>query len=230
MIGGGIGSLIGMLFGPLGSLLGGFGGGALGDILGGWIGGGVPTEAKTTGIAGALGSSGNPLDAMIAQFINQKGVLQGNPLSNPGTDEATRRFAAIVEALTGQQAPEATATGFQNNPTWQNPQMGKVMENLRIPAGYEFVNDPSKYADVFKDVSGAVGNSASTAFSGPDAQNEWQRVLRELIQQGALTKYQGPLGAPGGTPNTTPGAIPNVSLPHPLAQNPALSVPAPYPV
>ena len=229
-VGGGVGALIGMLFGPLGSALGGLGGGLLGDVVGGWIGGGVPTETKTTGIASALGSSGNPLDALIAQFINNKGVTQDNPLSSGSFDEATRRFAAMVEALTGQKAPEATATGFNNNPTWQNPAMGRAIKGFQLPAGYEFVNDPSKFADIFKDVSGAVGSSASTAFSGPDAQNEWQRVLRELIQQGALTKYQGPLGAPGGTPNTAPGAIPNISLPHPLAQNQPAMTPTPYPV
>ena len=222
-----VGGIAGSLLGPLGSLGGTALGDLLGSLLGGWIGGGVPTEAKTQGIAGALDSSGNPLDAMIGQFVGKE-ANAGNPLSSPGSDEATRRFASMVEALTGQQAPGVTAAGFNNNPTWSNPPMGAAAQKLQLPAGYQFVNDPSKMADVYKDVSGATGLNASTAYSGAGAQAEWQRVIRELIQQGALTKYKGPMGAAGGN-NTAAGAIPNIGLPHPLAQNQPQMTPSPYP-
>lgn len=230
-IGGDVGSLIGMLFGPLGSAIGGFGGGLLGDILGGWIGGGLPTEAKTAGLGQAALASGNPLDALIGKFIGRE-VNAGNPLSQSGgstAEEAVQRFAAIIQAITGQGAPSVTATGFQNNPTLGFPSLGKALQTFRLPAGYQFSNDPSKLADIYKDVSGAV-NLQEPSVRGKPAQEEWQRILRELIQQGAITKYQGPLGAVGGG-GTSPGAIPNLSLPHPLANtaNPAATQ-APYPV
>lgn len=199
-------------------------------LLGGFFGSeltGLPTEAKTQGIGTALAGTGNPLDALISRFIGRE-VNAGNPLSSNTADNATRRVAAMIQALTGQRAPTATATGFQNNPTWQNPAMGKAIERFRLPAGYQFATDPSALQNIYKDVSGAVGTDASKIYGGGGEQ-DWQQVVRQLIQQGALTKYQGPLGAAGGG-NTSGGAIPNVSLPHPLTNqaNPAFA-PAPYP-
>lgn len=230
-IGGDIGSLLGLLLGPAGSAVGGFAGGLLGDIFGGAIGGGLPTEAKTAGLGQAALSSGNPLDALIGKFIGRE-VNAGNPLSQSGSstaEGAVQRFAALIEAITGQSAPGVTATGFQNNPTLGFPSLGAALQKFRLPAGYQFSNDPSKLADIYKDVSGAQGLTAP-GVGGHNDPEEWQRILRELIQQGAITRYQGPLGAVGGG-GTSPGAIPNVSLPHPLASssNPA-AVQSPYPV
>lgn len=229
-IGGDIGSVLGLLFGPAGSALGGLGGGLLGDVLGGAIGGGVPTAAKSTALGTALDTSGSGIDALIGKFIGKE-VNSGNVLSQSDPSNAendVRRFAAIVEALTGQRGPSVTATGFNNNPTWNNPGIGKAIKDFRIPAGYQFSSDPSKLGDIYKDVSGSIGLQ-STGIKGPGSGEEWQRIVRELIQQGALTKYQGPLGAAGGG-NTSGGAIPNVSLPHPLAQNQQQLTQAPYPV
>jgi hypothetical protein len=194
----------------------------IGDLIG------LPTEAKTSGIETALAGTGSANDALISQFIGRE-VNAGNPLSNNSTDNDVRRFAAMVQALTGEGAPGATATGFQNNPTFDNPAMAKAIERFKLPAGYQFANNPSADADIYKDISGSIGLDASNIF-GKSGQSDWQSVVRQLIQQGALTKYQGPLGAPGGGP-TSAGSIPNVSLPHPLSStaNPAIA-PAPYPV
>ncbi len=229
-VGGGVGALIGLLFGPLGSALGGLGGGFLGDLLGGWIGGGIPRSAKSGAIGTALESSGNPLDALIGQYVG-KGVAQGDVLSESGPssfETDVDRFAAMVEALTGLQAPGVTATGFQHNPTWQNPAMARAIQGFQLPPGYEFVNDPSKLADVYKDIASKIGISASNVY-GKAGQRDWTSVVQELISQGALTKYGGPMGA-AGAQNTSAGAIPNISLPHPLAQNQPQLTPPPYPV
>lgn len=231
-IGGGLGSIIGLLFGPLGSALGGLGGSFLGDILGGWIGGGVPAAAKSESIANAFGSSGNSLDALIGQYIG-RGINNGGVLSESGgstLEGGARRFAAMLEALTGQSAPGVTGTGFNNNPYFGTPSLGTAGNRFQLPAGYEFASDPSKLGDIFQDLKNAIGLSApGVGGKTAGAQGEWQDVVRQLIQQGGLTKYQGPLGAAGGG-NTSSSSIPNVSLPHPLAQNSAAFTPAPYPV
>ncbi len=234
-IGGGIGLLTGLALAPetgglsllLDPLLGAFGG----DILGGWFGGGLPTEAKPAGIASALGASGNPLDVLLGQYVN-KGVSEGDSLSQSGNstfEAAVARFGAMLEALTGTRAPGVTATGFNNNPSWNSPGLGKAIQGFQLPPGYEFINDPSALTDVYKDIASKIGMSAPFNIYGKGGQQDWQSIVQELIGQGALQKYQGPLGA-AGAQNTSAGAIPNVSLPHPLAPNPALSVPPPYPV
>lgn len=232
-IGGGIGGLLGLIFGPAGSALGSLGGGFLGDVIGGAVGGGVPRAQKSQGIEAALGQSGNPLDALIAKYIGA-GINKGGVLSESGgstLEGGSRRFAAMLEAITGQSAPGVTPAGA-NATNFGNPSLGGAAGLYRLPAGYEFASDPSKLPQIFQDIMGAIGNNApGEGFKGgAGPQEEWQRVLRELIQQGALQKYQGPLGAAGGG-GTSAGAIPNVSLPHPLAStgNPA-TAPAPYPV
>jgi hypothetical protein len=198
--------------------------------LGDWIAGGIPRSAKSGAIGTALESSGNPLDALIGQYVG-KGVAQGDVLSESGPsnfETDVSRFAAMVEALTGLQAPEATATGFNHNPTWENPAMARAIQGFQLPPGYEFVNDPSKLADVYKDIASKIGMSASNVY-GKAGQRDWTSVVQELISQGALTKYGGPMGA-AGAQNTSAGAIPNISLPHPLAQNQPQLTPPPYPL
>lgn len=194
----------------------------IGDLIG------LPKLAKTTGIENALADTGSGNDALISQFIGRE-VNAGNPLSSNTADNAVRRFAAMVQALTGQGAPSATATGFQNNPTFTNPELGKALQRFRLPAGYEFANTPNAQQDIYTDLRNTLPLNSGNIF-GKSGQADWQTVVRELIQQGALQKYQGPLGAAGGG-NTAAGAIPNVSLPHPLTNqtNPAITS-APYPV
>lgn len=194
----------------------------IGDLIG------LPTEAKTQGIESALANTGSGNDALISQFIGRE-VGAGNPLSSNTADNSVRRFAAMVQALTGQPAPSATATGFQNNPTFTNPELGKALQRFRLPAGYEFASSPTAQADIYKDLRNTLGLNSNAIF-GKGGEGDWQTVVRELIQQGALQKYQGPLGAAGGG-NTASGAIPNVSLPHPLTNtaNPAFAA-SPYPV
>ena len=231
------GEAFGSLFNPSGTpALGGIGGDLVDlTLLGGFFntafGGAVPRDAKSSALGSAFEASGNPLDAPIGQYINS-GVSQGHVLSesNPSNFETdVRRLGAMLEALTGQRAPGVTATGFNNNPSFNNLPLGQSAKMFRLPPGYEFLSDPSKLQQAFKDITQRIGMSASQV-GGKGAEADWQSVVRELIQQGALQKYAGPLG-PAGVTNTSPGAIPNVSLPHPLAQNQNRNaVPAPYPI
>ena len=209
--------------------------GALLELLGnlGVFGGaGVPREAKSASIGQALSASGNPLSDLLGNFVTQ-GVNAGHVFSEGGNrtfGQAVERIAGMLAALTGQSIPTVTGTGnFQNNPTLQFPALGsRGDQRYQLPAGYEFAQDPSKYGQLFKDVSGVVGNEAT--MSGKEANSEWQRVLQELIGQGILQKYQGPLGPVHGGSAVTGGAggAPNIALPHPLNPNPSKFPAAPY--
>lgn len=232
-IGTGIGALAGSFI-PIpgvGTLLGALAGGALGDVFGNLVGGGIPQTAKTTALGQAFGASGNPIDALLAKFI-QRGVGQGDVLSQSGGstfEGALQRLGAMLEALTGQKGATVTATGFQNNPTYGPKPLGFAADKYQLPAGYEFVQDPSKLQQIYKDLLPIIGMSAPGFGAGAGSQEEWKRIVNELISQGTLQKYGGPLGAVGAGP-TSAGAIPNISLPHPLAQNTGKFAPPPYPV
>jgi len=198
---------------------------------------GVPREAKTSAIGSALGGTGNQIDQLLGSYIN-KGVNNGRVLSEsgPGSFEGdVRRMSAMLEALTGEKAPNATATGFENNPTWANPPLGKAASKFQLPPGYEFINDPNAVNQAFdaivKQLKGVgSADSANAAMSGSNGQGigDWQSVLNQLISQGDLKKYSGPMGAVGGG-NTSGSAVPNVVLPHPLQSKSADFLPASYP-
>ena len=240
-LGAAAGAGLGNLFGinsnnqdaQLGSLAGGFAGGPLGtflgDLIGGWIGGGIPRGAKTEALGGALESSGNSLEDIIGQFIN-KGAGAGRVLSESGNStfgQSTYDLASFLTALTGQQLPNVTASGFQHNPTFTAPGLGNAGTNFKLPPGYNFM-DPSKAQDAASIIERIVGLQQPAGQAKP-AEADWQKVISQLISRGDLTKYNGPMGAVGASP-TSPGAIPNVSLPHPLAQNQPQLTPPPYPV
>jgi hypothetical protein len=189
----------------------------------------VPREAKTTALGGALEGSGNPLDAIVGQFIGQ-GAGAGRVLSESGSStfgQSTEDLAAYLSALTGQQLPNVTATGFQHNPTFMAPGLGNAGSNFKIPAGYNFM-DPSQAQNASSIIERIIGMQQPAGQLKP-AQADWQKIVSQLISKGDLTKYNGPMGAAGGQP-TSAGAIPNVSLPHPLAQNQPQVTPAPYPL
>jgi hypothetical protein len=189
--------------------------------------GGVPHEAKTAALGSALTSSGNPLADIVGQFVN-KGVGQGHVMSESGSStfgNSVETLSTFLQALTGQQIPTISGSGFEHNPTFNPPGLGRSGTNFALPQGYQFM-DPSKAPDAAKIIEKLVGMSAP---GGTPPQGEWQKIVQDLIGKGDLTKYQGPLGAVGASP-TSPGANPNISLPHPLAPSPAKSVQPPYPL
>lgn len=215
--------------GAIGNLLLGPFGGFLGDFIGSLVGGGIPRSAKTEALGGALESSGNSLEDIIGQFIN-KGAGAGRVLSESGNStfgQSTYDLASFLTALTGQQLPNVTASGFQHNPTFTAPGLGNAGTNFKLPPGYNFM-DPSKAQDAASIIERIVGLQQPAGQAKP-AEADWQKVISQLISRGDLTKYNGPMGAVGASP-TSPGAIPNVSLPHPLAQNQPQLTPPPYPV
>lgn len=218
-IGGGVGNLL------LGPGLGTF----VGDLI---APAGIPREAKSSALGAALEQTGNPLDELIGRFVN-RGVGAGHVLSESGGstfEGGTGRLAAMLEALTGMQAPSASATGFNNNPTYNSPLLGKAAKLFQLPTGDEFVNTQSGLAKAAQDIERMLGPGMSApSVGGKSGQMDWQRLLSELSAQGVLKKYAGQLGAPGAT-STSAGAIPNISLPHPLAQNQQPGVQPPYPV
>jgi hypothetical protein len=229
-LGGGIGDIAGTIGG---SLLGipflGAAGGFIGDLIGSLFGGGVPREAKTSALGGALEGSGNPLDAIVGQFVGQ-GASAGRVLSESGSStfgQSTEDLAAYLSALTGQQLPNVTATGFQHNPSFLAPGLGNAGTNFKIPAGYNFM-DPSQAQNASSIIEKIIGMQQPAGQLKP-AEADWQKIVSQLISKGDLTKYNGPMGAAGGQP-TSASAIPNLSLPHPLAQNQPQTTPAPYPL
>ena len=140
-IGSGIlGTLLGGgLLGPLGAIAGPF----LGDLIGSLIGGGVPREAKTQAIGGALTSSGNPLADLVGKFVNL-GAGNGDVLSQSGSNtfgNSTQGLSTFLQALTGQQIPSVTGTGsnFTKDPTFTPPGLGNSA-HFQLPAGYNFLN------------------------------------------------------------------------------------------
>jgi len=227
--GGTVGGLLGSALGPLGSIGGDFIGSMLGDLLGELIGGGIPRGAKTSALGGALEGSGNPLDAIVGQFVGQ-GASAGRVLSESGSStfgQSTEDLAAYLSALTGQQLPNVTATGFQHNPSFLAPGLGNAGSNFKIPAGYNFM-DPSQAQNASSIIERIIGMQQPAGQLKP-AEADWQKIVSQLISKGDLTKYSGPMGAAGGQP-TSASAIPNLSLPHPLAQNQPQTTPAPYPL
>jgi hypothetical protein len=237
-----VGAGIGQATGAVGQFQSGDIGGGLGNLflgpgLGSFIGdtiapAGIPREAKSFALGGALEQTGNPLDQLIGQFVN-RGVGAGHVLSESGGstfEGGVGRLAAMLEAITGQQAPAASATGFNNNPTYNSPQLGKAAKLFQLPTGDQFVNTQSGLATAAHDIERMLGPGMDAAgVGGKSGQMDWQRLLSELTSQGVLKKYQGQLGAPGAN-STSAGAIPNVSLPHPLAQNQPQFAQSPYPV
>lgn len=212
----------------------GLGGALLGELIGGWVGGGVPRSAKSAAIGQAL-ETGGGLDPYIASFVN-RGVKGGQVLSESGPstfEGAVDRLSAMLEGLTGESANPVTGTGFNNNPTFNPEMIGRAGTQFKLPPGYAFLgNDSTDLAAALNDIQRTIGVGQQAGYneSGPSAQDQWKKVISDLIASGNLTKYQGPTGSPGGgTPGS--GSIPNVALPHPLNQlaNPA-SAPAPYPV
>lgn len=188
---------------------------------------GVPREAKTASLGQALQGTGNPLAGLVGQFINN-GVAGGHVLSESGAStfgNSTETLASFLQALTGSQIPTVQGTGdFQKNPTFTPPGLGLSGSHFQLPAGYQFMdiqNSPQAAMDIEKIIG--------TTSTGGNIQGDWQKVIQQLIGQGALTKYQGALGSPGNAP-TNPGNNPNVSLPHPLAQNRVQATPPPYPL
>lgn len=227
-LGSGVGSLLGGLtLGPLGALGGGF----LGDFIGSLIGGGVPREAKTSAVGSALSNSGNPLADLVGQFVS-KGADMGHVLSESGGStfgNSAETLATFLQALTGSQIPTVTGSGFEHNPTFTPPGLGLSGSHFQLPQGYQFM-DASNAGDAASVIEKIIGlTTQSTNTPGKSLQGDWQQVVQQLIGNGDLTKFQGTLGSPGNAP-TSPGANPNVSLPHPLAQNRVQATPAPYPL
>ena len=237
--GGLVGGIAGSALGPLGSLGGSAVGDLIGTLIGSLIGGGVPREAKTSAVGSALTGSGNPLDALVGQFVT-KGANQGRVLSESGSStfgQSAYDLADFLSALTGQQEPSVTASGFNKNPSFTAPALGKVASRLQIPAGYNFLSAANE-PDAAKIIQQIVGIQ-QPAGSYPAQKADWQKVLQDLIAKGDLTRYQGTLGSPQGTTPTTPGTAstasvgagtssnPTIALPHPLAPPPVVQPPYP---
>lgn len=222
-------------------IVGGQLGGTLENLFG--AGPGVPREAKTAAIGTALGNSGDPLAALLGQYVGT-GAQGGHVFSESGPTTfggATDQVAAMLEALTGQQIPGVTGTGtnFSKDPTYTPGALGRVGTNLQLPQGFEFVNDPSKYPQILKDIEQLVpmGGSLAGAPGVKQEEGRWKDLLSQLQSQGILQRYQGSLGAPGaggGTPGQAgqgaPGTAATLAHPFTNQQNNSKFATSPYPL
>jgi hypothetical protein len=119
-------------------------------ILGGQLGGGLeqllginasptglPEMAKPEGLAGLLKGSGNPLEGLLAKYIQTQGINKGFDLSEaPGAAPFNpRKFGDVLELLSGEKLPGQVGgnVGTQNPvylSGWKNPsQLNSMVPN-----------------------------------------------------------------------------------------------------
>jgi hypothetical protein len=125
------------MFGPWGTGIGA----ALGAMLGiipGLTEGGLPKMTKPQGFANALEGSGNPLEAMLGQYIQQFGIGKGIPLSSSSPTPGFQPTAMgnVLEFLAGQQFPDLHGTTLtpKGQTGYQHP-VGLAMRPLSYLQG-----------------------------------------------------------------------------------------------
>lgn len=115
-IGGLAGGAIGSIFGPGGTLVGSAAGDLLGNLIGGWAGGGLDKFAKPQQYIQQLLGSGNPLEALLAKYINRSGIQKGFDLSESSPSSfKPGRMGDVLQYLSGQGFPKGLdSLGWRN--------------------------------------------------------------------------------------------------------------------